>query len=265
MTKVCGVEISNPDKIISDNIKKIDMINYYKKISQKILPYLENRFISEVRCHGNFENCFFRKHPADNEKKFITINSKEDLILEAQLGSIELHPWGCKKQNPNKPDIMIFDLDPDENMNLKTLRKCVLLLKQVLDDLNLTSFLKASGGKGYHVLLPFKESHSWQKFSKFSKNIALLLESSYPNLFTTNIRKSERKGKIFVDYLRNKKGATCVAPYSLRARENLPVSLPLDWKDLNRISPNQVKIKNVENFLSKNPWKDFFLIEQSLN
>ena len=261
---VCGIEISNPNKLIDKNVKKIDMIKYYNKIAPYILTYIKTRPLSEIRCHNKFEDCFFKKHP-NNTKNLIYVKTKKDLILEAQLGSIEFHSYGCNAENLNKPNLMVFDLDPDVKINHKKIADSVMKLKVLLDDLKLKSFLKTSGGKGYHILIPFKNSKNWKHFEAFAKNIAEFLEKTYPSLFTTNIRKAERKGKIFVDYLRNKKGATCVAPYSLRARDNLTVSMPIDWDDLYNIKPNQVTIKNIDKYLSKNVWKSFFRIKQTLD
>lgn len=261
---VCGVEITNPEKNIDKKIKKIDLIEYYRKIAPFILPYIKTRPLSEIRCHNKFNDCFFKKHP-NATNQLIYIKTKKELIIEAQLGSIEFHTYGCNSENLNKPNMMVFDFDPDEKISHKKIADCVMKVKILLDSLKLESFLKTSGGKGYHIVVPFKSSKNWKDFEGFAKNIADILEKKYPNLFTTNIRKSERKGKIFVDYLRNKKGATCVAPYSLRARENLTVSLPINWNDIYKIRPNQVTIKNVDRYLSKDVWKKFFRIKQNLN
>ena len=159
---------------------------------------------------------------------------------------------------------MIFDLDPDEKMEIGTLRQGVVNLKKVLDDLNLKSFLKTSGGKGYHIVVPFEKSKNWEQFNNFAKQVAVVLESRFPTLYTTNIRKAERKNKIFIDYLRNSKGSTCVAPYSLRAKENAPISFPILWKDINSILPNQITIKNYKKYLKSSLWQDFFETTQSL-
>ena len=137
------------------------------------------------------------------------------------------------------------------------------MLKEVLEQLNLKSFLKTSGGKGYHIVVPIK-CKNWDDCNQFAKRVAELLQNRYPKLFTTNIRKAERGGKIFVDYLRNSRGATCVCPYSLRARENATISLPIAWNDINKIKPNQVTIKNYKKYIGTNPWQDFFKIRQSL-
>lgn len=260
---VCSILISNPNKIVNKNIKKIEIVKYYEKYADFLLKFIKNRPISEIRCHNGFE-CFFKKHPA-NSTKLIYVKTKKDLILEVQQGTFEFHPYGAKSENLNKPDTMIFDLDPDEKLEHDKLVEAVLILKNVLDKLKLKSFLKTSGGKGYHVVIPFKNTKNWKTFETFAKNIALLLESTYPKIFTTNIRKKERKGKIFVDYLRNKKGSTCVAPFSLRARDNLPVSLPILWKDIYTIKPNQVNIKNIDSYINPNAWKNYFKVKNNLS
>ena len=257
------IKITNPDKIIDSNITKLDVVNYYNKISKYILKYIKDFPISEIRCHNGLE-CFFKKHPNNNTTDLIYVSSVNDLLSDVQNGTIEFHTYSNKK-NSNMPLIMVFDLDPDENLPLKKLREGVLNLKQILDKLNLVSFLKTSGGKGYHVVVPFKKTKGFYKFEKFAYTVACLMEKTWPNLYTTNIRIVERKGRIFVDYLRNKLGATCVAPYSLRARKNLPISFPISWEDLYKISPNKINIKNVDNYLISNPWENFFKLKQELN
>ena len=158
---------------------------------------------------------------------------------------------------------MVFDLDPDEKLSLTKLRASVLKVKSVLDELNLVSFLKTSGGKGYHIVVPFVSSKNWDSFYDFSKQIATYVENKWPKEFTTNIRKSERKGKIFVDYLRNNRGSTCVAPYSVRARNGASVSMPISWKDLKNIKPNEITIKNYKKYIN-NSWEKFYKIDQKL-
>lgn len=226
-----------------------------------------------IRCHENItKEKFFKKHPASFENvnlykltgqknPYFFISNKEQLIGQIQFGTIEFHTWASKTKNINKPDIMVFDLDPDNNLQLKKLRQAVKIVKEKLDELNLKSFLKTSGGKGYHIVLPFKNVKNYKDFEKFAKDFSLLLENLYPNIFTTNIRKENRKGKIFIDYLRNKKGSTCVAPYSLRARDGAPISFPISWEDLDKIKPNEINIKNYTKYLNSS-WKDFFNINQ---
>lgn len=277
-TKIEGVEITNPDRIVfqKNKIKKIDVIKYYQKIAEHILPYIESRLLSVIRCHnGITDSCFIRKHTSNdnpqikkfdtkNNEDFFYIQDKIGIIAEAQMGTIEFHTWGSKVQKINKPDIMVFDLDPDENMPIAKLRQGVIKLKKTLDDLNLVSFLKTSGGKGYHIVVPFSSCKSWKVFYDFAKKVADLMQATYPDLFTANVRKAERKNKIFVDALRNGKGATCVSPYSLRAKQNASISMPIAWESLAKIKPNQVTIRNFEKYLTPNPWQDFFKTNQSL-
>lgn len=273
-----SVEITNPSRIVYEKkkIKKIDVVKYYQKISTYLLPYIENRLLSVIRCHnGITDSCFIRKHTSndnphikkikvDENEEYFYIADKIGIIAEAQMGTIEFHTWGCKVQNIESPDVMVFDLDPDENMPIARLRQGVKLLKKLLDDLNLVSFLKTSGGKGYHIVVPFSSCKNWESFYNFAKKIADLLEATYPKIFTANIRKVERQGKIFVDALRNGKGATCVSPYSLRAKENASLSMPIAWENLNKIKPNQVTIYNYQKYLTPNPWKNFFTVKQVL-
>lgn len=274
--KILGIEISNPKRIIypKDNITKLDVIKYYARVAPKMLPFLEDKLLSVIRCHNSInDECFFKKHPTltsphiklykNSKETYFYITSQKGIITQAQNGTIEFHTGGSSVNNINKPTVMVFDLDPDENLPLENLRQGVIHLKQLLDQLNLKSYLKTSGGKGYHIVVPFSYSKNWESFSSFAKNVALVLESKYPKLYTTNIRKNQRNGKIFIDYLRNDKNSTCVAPYSLRARDNAPISMPISWQNLNKIAPNDVTIKNISKFLSlKDPWQDFYDTKQ---
>ena len=174
------------------------------------------------------------------------------------MNSIEFHIWGSNVADINHPNIMVFDLDPDENLSLKKLREGVTDLKSILDELKLKSFLKTSGGKGYHIVVPINNV-TWNQFKTISKNIARLMEEKWKDKYTTNIRKEKRKGKIFIDWQRNIKGATFVAPYSLRARSNLPVSFPISWNELDKIKPNQITLrKALKKIKETDPWINFF-------
>ncbi len=270
------IKITNPEKILFPNekITKIEVVNYYVEISNLMLPHVSNRLLSVIRCHeGVNENCFYKKHPTTDKKmvktkkvsgeEYFYIESAKQLIYQAQMGTIEFHVGGSNVQRINQPNVMVFDLDPDEKLPLSKLRAAVLKLKSILDELGLKTFLKTSGGKGYHIVIPFSESTTWEKFYKFSEKIAILAENKWPEIFTTNIRKNQRKNKIFVDYLRNSKSSTCVAPYSLRARDKATISMPITWDDLNKIKPNEITIKNYKKYLS-NAWDDFYKTTQKL-
>ena len=271
-----NIQITNPDKIIypKENITKLDVVKYYAQMAKYMLPYLKNRPISVIRCHNGVRGeCFFKKHPK-NERKFIKtfhltgdseeeeyfyLTKEEDIIYQAQMGTIEFHIWASSVKNIDHPDIMTFDLDPDEKLPLSSLRQGVKALKKILTELNLKCYLKTSGGKGYHILVPFKRKFCYEEFSEFAKRVALLMEERYPALYTSNIRKEARKNKIFIDWQRNSKGATCVAPYSLRARDGAKVSMPISWRELDKISPNQIDMFSALKRKANMAWKDFFI------
>ena len=271
-----GIEISNPDKLIYkvSKITKIEVVKYYQKVAKKMLPFLQNRIISAVRCPDGIEkDIFFKKHLEDGREgisrinlknknnkleDYYYINSIEGLISEARMNTIEFHIWGSRVNSINSPNIMVFDLDPDENLSIKKLRDGVRDLKSILDDLQLKSYLKTSGGKGYHVVVPIKDVN-WKEFRGIAKNIAELMETKWPEKYTSNIRLAKRKNKIFIDWIRNIKGATSIAPYSLRARPNAPVSMPISWKELDTIKPNEITLKKcLERIKKKDPWSSFF-------
>lgn len=278
------IKISNPDKILFDvpEITKRDLILYYTKVYPRMKSYLDNRLISTIRCpDGTKGECFFKKHldaknkgfgkvkiPSESDRKedYYYIKDISGLVSEVQMNAIEFHIWGSSTKTLNKPDMMVFDLDPDEGMGLKQIRDGVKDLKSILDELSLTSFLKTSGGKGYHVVVPMKPLTSWTKFREFAKNIAKLMEAKWPDKYVSNVRKINRKNKIFVDWIRNNKSATSVAPYSVRIREGAPVSMPISWNELDKIKPNEITIEEaIKRLRRKDPWEKFFDIDQQLN
>lgn len=267
--------ISNPDRIVypEKKITKSDIAHYYRNISEEMLPYLLGRPLSVLRCNKDIYQGFIKKHPVKkvrgistflipgndaSKKMYFSISSEEGILSEVQSGTVEFHIWGSKKEHLEHPDYMVFDLDPDEGMPLSKIRRGVMDLKQILDECGLVSFLKTSGGKGYHIVVPFLKSGNWESFSDFAFKIAKIMEERWPNAYTTNIRKKNRKGKIFIDWLRNKRGATSVAPYSLRARKKAGISMPIAWSELNKIAPDDITIETALKRKGKDPWKDFF-------
>ena len=273
-----GVKISNKDKIIFNNPKmtKEDVIRYYAKVSQYMLPYVSHRILSVVRCpKGVAQTCFYKKHPGAESKGIVTVpittgsGNSEDyfyienitgLISEAQMGTLEFHTWGSRVDTLEKPDMMVFDLDPDEDMDLSKVRQGARDVKSILDELSLKSYLKTSGGKGYHIVVPFQSANmTWDMFNDFAKRVVQVMEQKWPDRYTSNVRKASRVGKIFVDWIRNGRGATSVAPYSLRAREGAKVSMPISWDELDTVAPDSINMAGALARLSrKDPWKDFF-------
>jgi bifunctional non-homologous end joining protein LigD len=278
-----GVKISSPDKIIYNelDITKEEVIRYYSKVAEHMLPYVRHRILSIVRCpKGVSQACFYKKHPGPGSKGIITmpvftgddetgeyfyIENVRGLISEAQMGTLEFHIWGSSVDNLEMPDMMVFDLDPDEGMDLDRVRQGVIDIRSILDELNLKSYLKISGGKGYHVVIPLKSTADWDKFHDFARQVAEVMENKWPDRYTSNVRKAKRKGKIFIDWIRNARGATSIAPYSLRARKGAKVSMPIFWEELYTVAPDGI---NMEDALlrieKKDPWEDFFRNNQSI-
>jgi len=236
-------QITSPDKLLFENITKAQVADYYRAVASRMLPHLRKRNLSLVKCPKSIENCFYNKNINDER---ITISTVDELIHHVQMNTIEFHV--------EDPGLMVFDLDPDEGMSLEKVRHGARDLRSVLDELGLKSFLKTSGGKGYHIVVPSGYG------AEFAKNVALVMEAKWPERYTTNIRKDARKGKIFVDWLRNTRGATSVAPYSLRAKKGAPVSMPIEWSELDKIAPSDIDIKNAIARLSRpDPWRDMVI------
>lgn len=278
-----GIKITNPDKVMFDDpaITKADVIRYYEKVSKRMLPYVGHRILSIVRCpKGISQTCFYKKHPGAGSKGVVTIpvpNSDGEteeyfyienvsgLISEAQMGTLEFHIWGSRVDELEKPDMMVFDLDPDEGMDLSTVRQGVKDMKSILTELSLNSYLKTSGGKGYHVVVPLTPSVSWDTFHDFARRVAEVMEKKWPDRYTSNVRKAKRSNKIFIDWIRNGRGATSVAPYSVRARKGAGVSMPIAWEELDTVAPNGITMADaLKRIEGSDPWEDFFRNRQLL-
>ena len=268
------VELTHGDKVIfkKNKITKRDIFNYYKEVYPRMEKFFDNRLITTVRCpDGDISNKFFMKHLNNSklgvkrvksligtDNKYYYVKDLEGLLSEVQMNSYEFHMWGSRARKLNKPDIMVFDFDPDERLSIKKVRDGVKDLKKILDRFNLKSYVKTSGGKGYHVLVPINVN-SFKVLENISHQIASLMEANYPKKYTLNVRKEKREGKIFIDYFRNKKGATSVMPYSVRLNEKASISCPIKWSEIDTIKPDGITISNVKDRLKrKDPWEDFF-------
>lgn len=277
------VKLTSPDKVIYEDagITKADVAQYYFKMADRIMPFVGNRILSVLRCpDGLKRECFYQKHLERTTEgigklkvkeksgatgEYFYIKDIDGLLAAVQFGTIELHTWGSQVDHLEMPDMIVFDLDPDEGMSLERLRQGVTDMKKVLDELSLTSFLKTSGGKGYHVVIPVEPLADWEAVRNFAKLTAVAMEQRCPDRYTSNSRKEKRKGKIFIDWIRNGRSATSVAPYSLRARKGAPVSMPIRWDELNVIAPNAINMSAaLEKIKEDDPWKDFFQTKQRL-
>lgn len=278
-----GIRITSPDKVIFDDpvVTKADVVRYYAKAAERMMPYVGRRILSIVRCpKGISKSCFYKKHPGpdnkgivvvpvptgDGEKEdYFYIENEEGLLFEAQMGTLEFHTWGSRADDLERPDVMVFDLDPDEGMDLERVRQGVRDIKGLLDQLSLNSYLKTSGGKGYHVVVPFQPSVDWNAFHDFARHTAEVMEQKWPDRYTSNVRKEKRKNKIFIDWIRNGRGATSIAPYSIRARKGARISMPIAWSELDTVAPDGVDMADaLRRIGGVDPWKDFYRNDQRL-
>jgi bifunctional non-homologous end joining protein LigD len=181
---------------------------------------------------------------------------------------LEIHSWGAKADNIERPDRLVFDLDPDPSVRWPQLVESAVETRDFLENLGLHTFLKTTGGKGLHIVVPIQRRHDWDEVKSFCRAVARALESAHPDRYTSNISKAARRGRVFIDYLRNGRGASAVAAYSTRARENAPVSVPLAWSELETVkSANSFSIKDVIERLKRlrtDPWKDIADVRQSI-
>ena len=250
-----------------------------------LLPDLKARPLSLVRCpQGPGEGCFFQKNIDDRFSAeieripvelggggvYAAANSIGAVVGLVQMGVIELHSWGSTTQDLAKPDRMIFDLDPDPAVPWREVMAAAHALRERLEDLGLDCFLKTSGGKGVHVMVPLARRHDWDEVKEFSRAVAEQFAEEEPRRFIAKASKKERAGRIYIDYLRNAEGATAVAAYSLRARAGLPVSMPIDWKELRAgdMRGRHYNIDNAETTLASrrtDPWADYDRSRQTIS
>lgn len=272
------IEISNPDKEIfpGEGITKSGLVNFYRKISTHILPHLEDRPLTMHRYPDGINGQdFYQKDEPEyfpgwidtakltlREKgklDFVVCNDEATLLYLANQASITPHTWLSKKQNPEYPDRLIFDLDPPEG-NFGIVRDGAHDLKKRLDELEMKSFVMTTGSKGMHVLIPLDGKSKFDESRDFAKAVAEKLAKKNPEKYTIETRKNKRRGRLFIDYLRNAYGQTAVAPYSLRARKGAPVATPLEWSEATsrKTGPQSFHHGNVFKRLSqkKDPWHD---------
>lgn len=272
------ITLTHPERLVflKPKLMKKDLSEYYTMVADRLLFYARNHLLSVVRCPENVtQPCYLKKHPdlkkpmnhtyLSDGKRYFYLNDLFDLLQEVQNGTVEFHLWGSEIATIDEPSWLIFDLDPDEQIQLSQLRQGVRDLKKILDRLSFRSFLKTSGGKGYHIVVPLASKISWEIGKQFAQSVAIYMEQRWPEKYTSKMQKKLRKGKIFIDWMRNGKGATCIAPYSLRIKENAPVSMPIFWKELDRIAPDGIQVKDaMQRIKMRDPWWNFFKVENKL-
>ena len=286
---VSGVSISNPDKVLwpaeggRPAITKADLARYYEAASERILAHIADRPTSIIRApDGITGETFFQRHAMRGSSPrlrlidvkarapYVTAVDVGGLVAIGQSGGLELHPWGCKPGDPETPDQITFDLDPDEGLDFSDVIAAAKVVKTKLEDLGLTPFVKTTGGKGLHVVVPIKADArsrvNWDQAKSFAKAVSELIRADAPDRFTITLAKRARGGKIFIDYLRNGRMATAVAPWSPRARPGAGIALPLSWGQVRAgLDPSAFSLRAWPAVLKKpDPWAGFRHAEASL-
>jgi bifunctional non-homologous end joining protein LigD len=277
---VAGVRISNADRVVypEQGLTKLALARHFERVAQHMLPYLQGRPLTLVRCPaGQAGPCFYQKHlseatpaeliPVEVEERsgklatYVVAESAAGLVALAQLGVLEVHPWGSRRQHLERPDLLVFDLDPGPRVGWEAVVRGARRLRELLAELGLRSFPKLTGGKGLHLVVPVAPELDWEVAKAFARAVVALLAAREPDRYVTVMSKARRPGKIFLDYLRNGFGNTAIAPYSPRARPGAPVAVPVRWQELTPgLPPDRYTVANVGRrlaALTADPWEGF--------
>src|SRR5690606_6959552 len=247
-----------------------DLARYYEAIGAHMMPHLEGRRVALLRCpEGADATCFFQKHLSSTlpdgvaaDDTGLIIESVAGLLALVQYGAIEFHTWGARAPHHDKADRITLDLDPGPGVSWRAVVQGARRAKALLEDVGLVPFLKTTGGKGLHVVAPLRPTQPWDTVKAFAQALATQLARESPADFTANMSKARRRGKIFVDYLRNGNGATAVAAFAVRARAGAPVSMPIAWETLDEDNDLRGAVFNIRNALDTlqagpDPWRDY--------
>jgi bifunctional non-homologous end joining protein LigD len=299
---VAGVGITHPDRVLYPDagVTKLELALHYEAMADRILPHIVGRPLSIVRCPEGLDRaavaqgihqtmpgpretkCFFQKHTSRTlgegvrtvrvpEKNgmadYLAIDDVKGLVTLVQFGTLEIHPWGSLAEAPDRPDRMFFDLDPGPSTEWQAVVEGARAIRQILDGVELRSFVKTTGGKGLHVVVPLRAESSWEEVKAFSAGVAARLVDREPDKYVLTMAKRVRDGKVFLDYFRNSRGATAVAPYSTRARPGAPVSTPIGWAELERVRGDTFDLRNLPRRLGRqrrDPWEGFAQCRQTI-
>lgn len=278
-----GIDLTHPDRVLypQQGVTKFDLACYFDTMSEPLLEHVADRLVSLVRCpRGREAKCFFQRHggsglPEEFRRKsvrgkdgdshdYLYFTQKKALIAAAQLGVLELHVWGSKVDDIERPDRLVFDLDPDEGLAFGKVKEAATLMRAVLREFDLESFPLLTGGKGIHVVAPLVRRHEWPVVKAFAGELAGHIAREDPGNYVATMSKARRKGRIFIDYLRNERGSTAIAPFSPRAREGAPVAWPVSWEALETVkAPDQFRLKTADP-AAANGWDGYGRLRQSL-
>lgn len=279
-----GVRLSSPDKVLypEQGITKGQLADYYVAVAERMLPHVAFRPVTMVRCPmGQETKCFYQRHAGSGvpeqlhevtvpsfDDPYLYIKDAAGLVAMVQMGVLEMHPWGVKVEHPDRADRIVFDLDPDESLGFGDVIQAALEVRERLAALGLASFVKTTGGKGLHVVLPVEPTADWREVKSFAKGVSAAMAADAPDRYLTKISKAERAGRIFIDYLRNDPTSTAVAPYSTRSRAGAPVAMPLRWEQLTpQLDPCDYTLATVPGLIGRqpaDPWADMIETRQRL-
>ncbi|MDY7094068.1 MAG: non-homologous end-joining DNA ligase [Acidobacteriota bacterium] len=287
--EVAGVKITHPSRVLfpataeSAEHTKGDAARHYEAVAEHLLPHLVDRPLSVVRCPGGIDDCFYQKHHTgslpetvdsvtleerDGQADYLVVKDLEGLLSLVQYGALEFHPWSCRTDRLERPDRLIFDLDPGPGVGWQGVKSAARRVRDRLEELGLTSFLRTTGGEGLHVVTPLERRSSWQELKDFARALAEDLVQEDPEHLVATAAKEKREGKLFLDWLRTGRGATAVVNYSLRARPGATVATPLRWNELDGLeSAAAYTLESIPRRLAaldEDPWEGFFDLRQSI-
>ncbi|KFB09786.1 DNA ligase D [Nitratireductor basaltis] len=284
-TEIAGIKLSSADKVLfpAQGVTKADLAAHYERVADRMLPLIGNRLLSLVRCpDGRTGQCFFQKHGGkgfpeafkrmmieekDGEKaEYLYADDLSALVAGVQMGSLEFHIWGSKTDRLEKPDRLVFDLDPDEGLDFSNIRDAAFDVRDRLKALGLKTVAMVTGGKGIHVIAPLERRAEWPEVKEFARGFAKWLSAQDRERYLAEASKARRKGRIFIDWLRNERGATAIAPYSARSREGCPIATPVSWKELEGLErANGFGIADMaERLKQPDPWAGISSWRQSI-
>lgn len=293
---MAGVSITHSERVMYPDVglTKLELAEYYAAVAEHLLPHVAGRPLSLIRCprgldpgavrHGVHQSgrgsrgdtrCFFQKHASRTPSPvgsarvpertktatYLCVRDAKDLVTLVQFGALELHPWGSRADEPDRPDRMIFDLDPAPDVPFAAVLDAARAVRERLEALGLASWAKTTGGKGLHVVVPLVRRNDWNDVKAFSRALAEAMSRDEPDRYVATVSLRRRGGRILIDWLRNARGSTAVAPFSTRARPGAPVSTPIRWSELTaRLSPVAFHVRNVParlRRLRRDPWEGF--------
>jgi bifunctional non-homologous end joining protein LigD len=273
VSEVAGVRLSTPDRVYFPElgVTKSELAQYYERMAERVLPGLVHRPLSLVRCPEDRTECFYQKHANRSIPKIVPrvvvkkgreayamVTDLASLIALVQVGVLEFHVWAAREDRLDRPDLLLFDLDPDPTVEWRDVADTALLLRGVLEELGLVPFVRSTGGKGLHLVSPIERRSPWDEVKDFAEAIALQLVRAAPDRYTAEMAKAKRRGKIYIDYLRNDRESTAIASWSVRAREGAPVAATLSWDELASSTRPVIGLRDAPARLDlPDPWADF--------